>query len=171
MRPVSRLFSLPAVAAAALIGTFAAPASADLTAFLGFSPTPETHLAKGVAVGAGLVIVGFEFEYSHLDDDTEHLVPSLTTVSGNVLVQTPVAIHGWQLYGTLGGGGYREKLFDRDRRLDFQETQFTTNLGGGAKVNLVGPLRVRFDYRLFTLHGSPLHDTVHRFYVGANLKF
>ena len=154
-----------------LVGASATPASADLTAFLGFSPTPETHLAKGLAVGAGLVIVGFEFEYSHLDDDTANLVPSLTTVSGNVLVQTPVPIHGWQLYGTIGGGGYREKLFDRDRLLDFQETQVTSNFGGGAKVNLVGPLRLRFDYRLFSLYGSPLHDKVHRFYVGANLKF
>ena len=154
-----------------LVGAFAAPASADLTAFIGFSPTPETHLAKGVAVGAGLVIVGFEFEYSHLDDDTANLVPSLTTVSGNVLVQTPIPVHGWQFYGTIGGGGYREKLFDRDRLLDFQETHVSTNLGGGVKVNLLGPLRLRVDYRLFTLHGSPLHDNVHRIYVGANLKF
>lgn len=154
-----------------LVGALATPASADLTAFIGFSPTPETHLAKGLAVGAGLVIVGFEFEYSHLDDDVANLVPSLTTVSGNLLVQTPIPVHGWQFYGTIGGGGYREKLLDRDALLDFQETHFTTNLGGGAKVNVAGPLRVRFDYRLFSLHGSPLHDKVHRFYVGANLKF
>ena len=169
MRPVTRLFSIPALAL--LVVASPAPAAADLTAFLGFSPSPETHLAKGLAVGAGLVIVGFEFEYSHLDEDISELVPSLTTVSGNLLVQTPIPVHGWQFYGTIGAGGYREKLLDRDQLLDFQETHLTTNLGGGAKVNVAGPFRLRFDYRLFSLHGSPLHDRVHRFYAGANLKF
>ena len=27
------------------------------------------------------------------------------------------------------------------------------NVGGGVKVNLAGPLRLRFDYRIFTLAG------------------
>ena len=161
MRPVSRLFSLPAVAVLALVGT-ASPAAADLTAFIGFSPTPESHSAFGFAAGAGLLIVGFEFEYARLGEDEVELIPSLTTVSGNLLVQTPTKV---QLYGTIGGGGYRERLFER------QETHFSTNLGGGVKIPVVGPLRVRFDYRLFTLHGSPLHDKVHRFYAGANLAF
>ena len=44
-------------------------------------------------------------------------------------------------------------------------------LGGGAKIRLVGPLRVRLDYRVFKLQGSPLYETYHRFYVGANLRF
>ena len=77
-------------------------------------------------------------------------------------MQTPTKV---QLYGTIGGGGYRERLLER------QETHVSTNLGGGVKIPVVGPLRVRFDYRLFTLHGSPLHDRVQRFYAGANLSF
>ena len=88
----------------------AAPAAADLTAFLGVSPSPDTHLAKGAAVGMGLVIIGFEFEYSQLGEDAERAVPSLTTGSGNLLVQTPVPINGWQFYAALGGGLYRERL-------------------------------------------------------------
>jgi hypothetical protein len=142
-----------------------APAAADLTAFLGVSPSPDTHVAKGLAVGAGFVIVAFEFEYSHLGDDADRLVPSLTTGSGNVLVQTPVPLGGWQFYATLGGGGYRERLEDR------QETHLSTNLGGGAKYTVAGPFRLRFDYRIFSLLGSPLQSKVHRFYAGANLAF
>jgi hypothetical protein len=45
------------------------------------------------------------------------------------------------------------------------------NVGGGVKVNLAGPLRLRFDYRVFTLQGDPLHSNPQRFYAGLNLKF
>ena len=45
------------------------------------------------------------------------------------------------------------------------------NIGGGAKLKLVGPLRLRLDYRVFKLQGSPLYETYHRFYAGANLAF
>ncbi len=84
---------------------------------------------------------------------------------GNVLLQTPVAIMGLQPYFTTGGGGYQETLADR------QETMFGVNTGGGVKTPLIGPLRARVDYRVFSLKGDPLHDIVNRFYVGANLKF
>ena len=164
MRSVTRLFSIPALAVA-LLASAPAPAAADLTAFLGFSPSPASHGAKGLAIGGGLVIVGFEFEYCHLGDDLDQLVPSLTTGSGNLLVQTPIPINGWQFYGTIGGGGYRERLGD------LQETHFSTNVGGGAKFTVAGPFRLRFDYRIFSLHGSPIESRVHRFYAGANLAF
>ena len=111
------------------------------------------------------MIVAFEFEYSHLGEDLEDRAPSLTTVSGNVLVQTPMPVGGFQFYGTLGGGGYRERLDVR------QETHVETNLGGGVKYTVAGPFRLRFDYRIFSLMGSPLESKVHRFYAGANLKF
>ena len=29
------------------------------------------------------------------------------------------------------------------------------NTGGGVKITLLGPLRVRVDYRVFTLRGEP----------------
>ena len=41
------------------------------------------------------------------------------------------------------------------------------NVGGGVKITLAGPLRVRVDYRLFTLRGSPRVSPVHRFYAGV----
>lgn len=141
------------------------PASADITAFLGVSPTPENRAARGFSAGLGLLFVGFEFEYSHLSEDELEGLPSLKTWSGNLLVSTPVEVAGTTFYATAGGGGYRETLDAR------QETHAALNIGGGAKIRLLGPVRVRVDYRVFTLKGSPLYSTYQRFYVGGNVAF
>jgi hypothetical protein len=156
---------LIATATVVLLVTLPQSAAADLTAFIGLSPNPDTRSVRGFGVGFGLLIIGFEFEYANAIEDEEALSPSLRTGSGNILVQTPIEVSGIQLYGTAGGGVYRERLFDR------QETHFSSNFGGGAKIRLVGPLRLRIDYRLFRLRGSPLHETYQRVYAGANLKF
>jgi opacity protein-like surface antigen len=140
-------------------------ASADITAFLGTNFTPTNRLTTGFGVGAGLVIVGFEFEYAHTREDLTELAPSLRTFMFNGLLQTPIPIAGMQFYGTAGGGAYRETL----NRLS--ETNIGINVGGGVKMNLAGPLRLRFDYRVFTLQGDPLHSKPQRFYVGINVKF
>jgi opacity protein-like surface antigen len=154
-------------AATCLLWACATPAFADLTVFLGVNPTPERRLVKGAALGTGLLIVGFEFEYASTSEDETAHAPKLTTGMANVLVQTPIPIHGFQFYGTVGGGLYREVLHETDH----QETSFGSNIGAGTKVTLTGPLRVRFDYRLFNLRGDPLHSRVHRFYAGLNLAF
>jgi len=83
----------------------------------------------------------------------------------NGLLQTPIPIAGMQFYGTAGAGVYHETL------LDVSETNVGINIGGGVKVSLVGPLRLRFDYRVFTLQGDPRHEKPQRFYAGVNLKF
>ncbi len=140
-------------------------ASADITAFLGTNPTPTNRLTTGFGIGAGLIIVGFEFEYAHTREDEEELSPSLRTYMFNGLVQTPVPIAGMQFYGTAGAGVYRETL------LDDSETNVGINVGGGVKMSLAGPLRLRFDYRIFTLQGDPRHSKPQRFYAGLNLKF
>jgi hypothetical protein len=145
--------------------TFPQTTSADVTAFIGITPTPESRAVRGFAFGFGLLIVGFEFEYANTVEDELEGLPSLQTGSGNVLLQTPVEVSGISLYGTVGGGFYRERLVER------QETSFSSNIGGGAKIRLAGPLRVRVDYRVFRLQGDPLHETYQRFYVGANLGF
>lgn len=149
----------------ALLAASAAPARADVTAFIGMSPTPQNHLLRGFGVGIGLLVVGFEFEYAQLSEDSLEQLPGLKTYSGNVLVQTPVEIMGTQFYATAGAEGYRETLGAA------QETYFGTNIGAGAKIKLLGPIRVRLDYRIFKLQGSPMHSTYQRFYAGANLKF
>lgn len=144
-------------------------AHADLTGFLGATTTPTSRRLEGFAVGAGLLVVGFEFEYAHTHEDltSPQLAPELRTFMFNGLLQTPLAIAGFQPYLTVGGGGYRETLSIPNA----SETSFGTNVGGGAKINLAGPLRLRVDYRVFTLRGTPLHSTVQRLYAGVNLKF
>ena len=141
------------------------PAWADATLFIGTSTTPSNRTARGFAVGAGLLVIGFEFEYSDSREDETEGAPSLRTGMGNVLVQSPIAVFGVQPYFTTGAGVYRERLGD------LSDTSFGANTGGGAKIRLLGPLRARVDYRVFTLRGDPLFSTVHRVYVGANLKF
>jgi hypothetical protein len=151
--------------AAVMLTSTPSIARADITAFLGLTPTPENRAVRGLAFGLGLLIVGFEFEYSNAIEDAVEALPSLTTGSGNILIQTPVEISGMQFYGTTGGGVYRERL------LTTQETHFATNIGGGARIRLAGPLRLRLDYRVFRLQGHPIHQTYQRFYAGVNLAF
>ena len=151
----------------ALLMTLLTPslAWADITAFIGFNPTPSTRPVRGFAGGIGLVIVAFEFEYANTSDDLEELAPGLKTYMVNGLLQTPIPIAGMQFYATAGGGVFTES-FD-----ELSETNFGMNVGGGVKANLVGPLRLRLDYRIFTLKGSPRHERPQRFYAGLNLKF
>ena len=143
----------------------ASKASADFTAFLGVNPTPTNRAVRGLAVGTGLLIVGFEFEYANTSEDEPVAAPGLRTFMFNGLLQTPVPIGGLQFYGTAGGGAFRETL------TDVSVTDFGVNVGGGVKMSLAGPLRLRFDYRVFTLKGSPRHTNPQRFYAGLNLKF
>lgn len=152
----------------------AVPASADFTAFLGRTTTPSPRTVKGLAIGTGLVIVGFEFEYASTDEDLDvppgvlNTAPALKTFMFNGLLQTPVPIARMQFYGTIGGGVYRETLSTQPGD---DPTNFGTNLGGGVKITLAGPLRVRLDYRVFSLKGSPRHTSAQRLYAGLNLKF
>lgn len=156
----SARFVLPAALAFVLLS--AAPARADITAFLGLSPTPDNHAVRGISVGVSLLLLAFEFEYANLSEDEPEQLAGLKTYSGNVLVQTPTRM---QLYATIGAGGYQENLGP------LQETHVGVNVGGGIKIPLLGPIRVRADYRVFQLKGSPLHSTYQRFYVGGNLAF
>jgi opacity protein-like surface antigen len=157
-----RFFSLLPLALALLLPS---AASADATAFLGATPTPSARVVKGFAAGMGLLVVGFEFEYAHTNEDRSNEAPGLRTFMFNGLVQTPIPIGGFQFYGTAGGGIFRERLEVAS------ETNVGINVGGGVKMSLVGPLRLRFDYRVFTLRGSPLYSKPQRFYAGINLKF
>ena len=146
---------------AALLAT---PAFADITGFIGATTTPANRLVKGVAAGGGLIVIGFEFEYADSTDDPAAFAPVLKTGMGNVLLQTPVPIFGFQPYFTTGGGIYRERLGTH------VDTGVGVNVGGGVKVTLVGPLRLRVDYRMFRLGSDALYSPAHRFYVGLNVK-
>ena len=151
------------VCALCAVGLSPRPAAADVTAFWGVSPTPSSRSAKGVAIGLGLLVVGFEFEYAQISEDEVQGAPSLTTGMGNIVVMTPT--FKIQLYGTTGGGLFHEQW------RDFSTTSFGTNVGGGVKFALAGPVRVRVDYRVFKLNGTPIVSRVQRIYGGLSLSF
>jgi hypothetical protein len=138
------------------------PAEADLTAFYGATMTPSARSARGLSGGVSLLVIGFEFEYSNTSEDIDEAAPSLTTGMGNFVIQTPTRL---QFYFSTGVGFYRERLGS------IQETSYGFNTGGGAKIPLIGPLRARIDYRVFSLRGDPRHATTQRVYVGANIAF
>ncbi len=143
----------------------AVPAAADITGFIGTATSPNNRPLLGAAFGIGLLIVGFEFEYASVVEDAPTGSPALRTGMGNVLLQTPGPIMGFQPYFTTGGGVYRESFGT------LSNTDIGMNNGGGVKINLLGPLRVRLDYRVFSLRGSPRASPVHRLYAGANINF
>src|ERR1700674_1996295 len=154
------------LAIAAFLLLIAAPARADLTAFIRASLTPANRQVRGAAFGAGLLVVGFEIEYADTTDTTDTFVqaPSLKTGMGNVLLQTPMAFYGLQPYFTTGAGVYRETLGTHT------DTSIGFNTGGGVQISLVGPVRLRVDYRVFKLGSGALYSPSHRIYAGLNLK-
>jgi hypothetical protein len=154
-----------AILALAFVVLTPAVARADATVFIGRNSAGDNRsVVRGFAFGVSMLVVGFEFEYASSSENLTELDPSLRTTSGNAFLQT-FGLPGFQLYLTTGAGVYREKL-----GID-QETAFLLNNGGGAKINLAGPLRARVDYRIFNLKGNPRHSTVQRLYAGLNLAF
>jgi len=127
--------------------------------------SPSSRQARGGALGFGLVIIGFELEYAAAPDDPSAAAPSLKTGSANVLLQTPIAIMGVQPYFTTGG------TVDRETLGTHQDTSGGLNTGGGVKISLAGPVRLRLDYRVFKLGSGALTSPAHRIYAGLNLKF
>ena len=163
MDPMNRIRTLGLVGA--LVAVTATPARADITAFIGANTTPSNRQVRGGALGFGLLVVGLELEYAFTTDEPAASAPSLKTGMGNLVLQTPVAILGFQPYFTTGGGFYQEELGARS------DTGFGVNTGGGVKVSLAGPIRLRVDYRVFKLGSGALNSPSHRIYAGVNLKF
>jgi opacity protein-like surface antigen len=151
--------------AAGLLALAPSPAFADVTAFLGANMTPANRQVRGGALGFGLLVVGFEIEYAFTPDEPAANAPSLKTGTGNLVLQPPFMIFGFQPYFTTGGGFYSEQLGPHS------DIGLGLNTGGGVKVSLAGPIRLRVDYRLFRLGSGALNPTTHRVYAGLNLKF
>src|SRR4051794_9107711 len=148
-----------------LLAVTSVPARADITAFIGANTTPANRQVRGAALGFGVLVIGVELEYAYTPDDVAAVAPSLKTGMGNVVLQTPVAFMGFQPYFTTGAGIYQEELgLHSDTGVGF-------NAGGGVKVSLAGPIRLRVDYRVFKLGSGALNSPAHRFYAGLNLKF
>jgi hypothetical protein len=151
--------------AASLVLAAAVPARADVTAFLGANTTPANRQVRGGALGFGLIVIGVEIEYAFTPDDVTAKAPALKTGMGNLVLQTPIAVFGFQPYFTTGGGFYQEELGPHS------DAGFGLNTGGGVKVSLAGPIRLRVDYRVFKLGSNALNSPTQRVYVGLNLKF
>src|SRR3954466_11638966 len=100
----------PAVLAVLLLLAWSRPARADATLFLGVNTTPDSRGVVGGAGGIGLLVVGFDFASSSTGEATKTGAPALKAGNGNVLLQTPVPIFGFQPYFTVGAGGYHERI-------------------------------------------------------------
>lgn len=148
-----------------LVLATASPSRADVTAFLGATTTPTNRATTGMAAGTGLLLVGLEFEYASAKEDLTTGAPALKMGSVNGLLQSPVPIHGIQPYATVGAGIYRERVGV------LATTGLAPNIGGGLKIELAGPLRLRIDYRVFRLGDKATYTPSHRLYAGLNLKF
>ena len=158
---MKRALAVALLALAGLLGR-PAPAAADITFFFGVTPTPQVQSVRGVSAGVSMLIVAFEFEYAFSREDTTNPAPGLETGMFNVLLTTPTNV---QLYATVGGGWFRETF------LGAHVTNFGTNIGGGVKIPLFGPLKIRADYRVFALRGTPHTSRPQRLYVGINWAF
>ena len=128
---------------AALLGV-AAPVQADLTAFAGTQGNPSSQV-RGFGLGLSLLMFGVEFEYSDTTPKARNGLPGTQTGMFNLLAQSPFVISHLQFYATVGGGLYKKK------EATVQETGRATNAGGGVKISLTGPVRLRIDYRVFML--------------------
>ena len=155
---------LRAMGIALVLLSIAAPARADITVFIGANTTPANRQVRGGSLGFGLLIIGFEGEYAFTPDDPRAAAPSLRTGIANIVLQSPVPFFGIQPYFTTGGGFYQEELGLHS------DTGFALNTGGGVKVTLAGPIRLRVDYRIFKLGSGALYSPAHRIYAGLNLK-
>ena len=148
----------------ALLLCAAGPARADLTVFAGLQGSPAIRPTTGISLGFGVLLVGWEVEIARVTEEVEDLAPSISAGTGRVYVQNPVPISGVQLYAIAGAGLYRERLGT------LEQTDVHLALGGGAKVKLVGPLKLRLDYRYFRLRDA-LNPDAQRLYAGLTLGF
>ena len=137
---------------------FATPAHADALVFAGALASGNgARLITGASIGfffpALGSIGGWEVEYARTRGGARS--PRIDTFGASLLVQSLRNADGLQFYGALGGGSYSR---------DEAGTVFQANVGGGLKVRLAGPLRLRFDYRLYILQRSDAGEffTEHR---------
>lgn len=156
--------ALPAALLAILLGVGADRAFADLTVFAG-STTTSPRATLGAALGLSLQPVGVEFEYGGTPADPLAGRPALRTGLFNLVIGTRLSDRRIQVYGSAGGGLYRERLEG------YARTDFAVSGGGGLYLRLTGPFRVRLDYRLFVLRGAGPDRRLRRAYAALSVAF
>jgi hypothetical protein len=140
-----------------------APARADVTAFWGFTPTTSVRDTRGFSVGLNTAIFGGEYEWARQSEDTAENAPGLKTHMFNGMLITPG--RKISIYLSGGFGRYTETLNLTE------QTGSATNFGAGVKYRLAGPIKLRVDYRAFTLKGTPTVKHPKRIYAGLTLAF
>jgi hypothetical protein len=140
--------------------------AADVTVFVAATTQPSNRPTFGVAAGGGLLIAGVEFEYAAAQEAADSLAPSLKTGMVSGYVQNPVPIAGLQFYAIVGAGLYRERFGQADA-----VTGLMTGAGGGVKMSLAGPVRLRIDYRVLLLRGDARYTSPKRFSAGLTVGF
>lgn len=153
------------VLALALLLAGSLPARADLTIFAGLQNAPSIRPATGISLGFGLLVVGWEVELARVSERAADVAPSVSTGTASVYVQNPIPINGLQFYAIAGAGLYRERL-----DVVYQQTDVHVALGGGAKIALAGPLKLKLDYRFFQLRNA-LSSRAQRLSAGLTLAF
>lgn len=142
----------------------------NVTAFGGAAAVPGLHGAFGVAVGVKPrpSPVSFEVEFARTRGDSAAGVPAIVTFSGNLLVQVPVRRSRVQVCVTFGVGIYVQQS-DRGT----SEPNDARNIGGGLKVRLAGPFKLRVDYRKILLSRivGEYHSNEQRLSVGIVAGF
>ena len=130
-------------------------------------PRREHHAGersgRGAAIGAGFTIVAFEFEYASSGDD-----PTSARRRSRRAWATCCCRRRWPSSGSSRTS--RPAAASITRAGEHGDTGFGFNTGGGVKISLVGPLRLRVDYRVFKLGSGALYSPAHRVYAGLNLK-
>lgn len=120
----------------------AAPAQADSTLFMAMTNGGAVP-SFGVTWGAWHAPIGFELELSKSPGAT-HKRPGAATFGVNLLVDTPIQIHGARLYGSAGLG-----LLGKWDGSGAEIGGPAKNVGGGARIPIAGGILLRLDYRAF----------------------
>jgi hypothetical protein len=127
------------------------PARADGSVLVGATIAGSARPTVAVSFGHCPSLVGFEIEYSSSLGSGTVASPIVGTITGNVIVQSKLTVRGLQFYGSGGIGLAGETTADGVGSGEV----FTRDIGGGVKIGIAGPLRLRIDYRVFLLGDAP----------------
>ena len=130
---------------ALLVLASATPAYSDGTLFFGGITAGAVRPTADVAIGVVRSVGGFELDYAQTTGAGTLARHSIGTFGVNLVLQTPPRANGLQFLGFVGFGLYGETTGIGGPGSG--EVLYKT-IGGGTKVPLAGPLKVRLDYRV-----------------------
>jgi hypothetical protein len=120
------------------------PPDFEVTVVAGMFTPSAPHPFVGAAFGFSNPRFAIEVEYAGTvgRSDTK---PAAFSITGNLIVRTPLRAGRAQFYGLAGIGMYAESYQQGHGSGALQ----ALNFGGGATVPLNGPVSLRLEYRVF----------------------